>query len=113
MTLTANYAHDAITRAVAATPGLINAAVNRAIINDARSLLKMGPMEQRARFNSLLGLYQDCYFSDGLSEQQALQSAINAERKRGRSGHWAFDGNRLIALRGHLLARRYERRFEG
>ncbi len=109
MTLAANRAYDAISRAIAATPGKINAAVNRTVINEARGILKMGPMEQRARLLSLLGLHQDCVFPDLFAK---LQNAINAESQRGRAGHWAFDGNRLIALRGHLLARQYERRFE-
>jgi hypothetical protein len=41
-------------------------------------------------------------------DDRRLADAIAAEQQRGRAGHWAFDVNRLLALRGHRLARRYE-----
>ncbi len=110
MTLTANYAHDAISRAVAAMPERARAAVNRTIIREARALINLGPMERQVRLVNLLAIHPYESFPN-LTER--LQNAIKHTRRLGRGGHWAFDGNYLIALRGHLLARRYERRFEG
>lgn len=37
--------------------------------------------------------------------------AIRMEVKRGRLGHWSYDGNKLAALREAMLALRYLRRF--
>jgi hypothetical protein len=67
---------------------------------EARALLAIGDFERRARLATLLG--------SSVIDDRRLADAIAAEEKRGQVGHWAFDVNRLLALRGHRLARRYE-----
>jgi len=97
--------NQTLDRAVAQQPSLIQRAVNKSVKNEARGLLKLGPMERQVRLHGLLGIFPDAVLPD-LDER--LRGAINSERKRGTAGHWAYDSNRHIALRGHLLARRIE-----
>lgn len=70
----------------------------------ARSLSTMGPCARQAN------LYAVCHVPPGQSVEISLERGIAAEVQRSGSGHWAFDPNRLIALRAHRLVRRYERR---
>ena len=86
-------------------PRTYHASVKR----EARILLERGPCSRQAKLASLVGIRCDVY---PLNMDDRIRRAISAEQSRGRSGHWAFDPNRLIALKGHALARRYERMFK-
>ena len=110
MTDPANAVHhlltDTLDRAVAAAPSAIRRGVNMAIKNDARALLALGSCSRQTK------LVACCFIWSDVTIDESIKRAIEAERARAIAGHWLSDRNRLIALRGHLLARRYDRRFE-
>ena len=105
----ANAVHDLLTRAldrtVAATPAAIDRGINRSVKNGARALLSYGPCYRQTL------LVACCMILPDVSIDESLKRAIEGQRRRGRNSHWTYDPNRLLALREHLLARRYDRRF--
>jgi hypothetical protein len=85
---------------------LASRALARAAKREAVILIDRGPCYRQSVLCGILG-FVDTY----LPPDSRIEMAIRAERKRIASGHWTADTNRLIALRGHLLARRFDRRF--
>ncbi len=98
--------NHALDSAVAAAPAAIDRAINLSVKNGARALLKHGPCYRQSL------LVACCMISPDVSIDESLKRAIATERRRAITGHWLYDRNRLLALREHLLARRYDRRFE-
>ena len=81
-------------------------AMIRSVKREAACLIDKGPCYRQSLLCSILGCV-DTY----LPPASKIESSIAIEKARCDAGHWTKDGNRLIALRGHLLARRYDRRF--
>ena len=86
---------------------LARRAIIRSVKQEATALLERGPCYRQAKLAPLVGVVESY-----LPPTSRIVSQIRAEARRVAAGHWAGDVNRLIALRGHLLARRFERRME-
>ena len=106
MPITANYVHDAINRAIAQTPDAIDDGITKSVQREADTLLKLSQAERDWRLAELLGLFPEAI--GRIDVDARLERAIAAQRTAAKAGHWSYDGNRLIALRGHQKARRME-----
>jgi len=78
--------------------------IHTAIKNEARAQMLYSPGNRNWWLARLLGVFPEAM--NRIDVDARLKREIAAERLRAKAGHWAYDGNRLIALRGHQLARR-------
>ncbi len=104
MTDPANAVYHAIKAAVTAVPAVVFHAFNRSVKSEARALLKLGPCSRQSKLTACCKLWPD------LTIDESLRRGIEAQRHLAITGHWTYDRNCLVALRGHRLARRVERR---
>ena len=78
--------------------------IHNSIKNEARAQLLYSPGNRAWWLSRLLGVYPEAM--DRINVDARLARAIAAERLRAKAGSIYADRNRLIALRGHQLARR-------
>ena len=78
--------------------------IHTKIKNEARAQLVYSPGNRNWWLARLLGVYPEAM--NRIDVDARIKRAIAAERQRAKAGHWAHEPNRLIALRGHQLARR-------
>lgn len=97
----------ALARAAVAMEANIRRAAIRREISEARLMLREPWRIQRAIYGAgILGpFHANVRRLLSLARRRAF-----FERERGRSGHWTFDANRLLAYRAALLALRFLRR---
>jgi len=86
-------------------------AIIRSVKREATFLIECGPCYRQSKLlDALYGPFA-WKAENHLPADDEISKQVANEMRMAAANYWCADGNRLIALRGHLLARRYDRRF--